>query len=393
MADDSFTCPPGARAGKLMKLARYNPLKDCSLVNGLQEFAHLIELGDPGLTTSGFLGGNPRGGHNVSLLELRWAKKFESKHAIACNSATSGLMAAVEAARVKLRKDKMLVSVPCFTMSATAAAPAVLGHSLYFEDASSDDFNVEGCEPEADVMIVTNLFGCPAQLHTKKWVADQREQILIEDNAQAILAMEQGKYTGTIGHIGVFSLNVHKHIQAGEGGVCVTDDDELAKYMRMFINHAEMFPNSAMLGLNLRMTEITAFIALQQLRKVDELVLGRRLVASAILESIGNIEGLVKPVAREDAHSVYALAFKVEKNRKEFVEAIRKQGVPLVEGYVNPLNRWPAFSRWACSCPVAEELHDRKLFLYENCAWDPTPAQCKEISEAFRKAAKEVEIA
>lgn len=379
-----------------MKLARYNPLKACGLVNGLQEFAHLIELGDPGLTTSGFLGGNPRGGHNVSFLELSWAAKFGSKHAIACNSATSGLMAAVEAARIKLGwgNEKLLVSVPCFTMSATAAGPAVLGNSLYFEDCDVESFCVDGFSKESDAVIATNLFGNPARLQELRRSADHEGQIMIEDNAQAILAMEREKYTGTIGHIGVFSLNVHKHIQAGEGGVCVTDDDELAKYMRMFINHAEMFEGSAMLGLNLRMTEITAFIALQQLRKVDELVLGRQLIASAILESIGDIEGLTKPVAQEgNTHSVYALAFKVEKNRKEFVEAIRKQGVPLVEGYVNPLNRWPAFSRWACSCPVAEELHDKKLFLYENCAWDPTPEQCKEIGAAFRKAAKEVEIA
>lgn len=376
-----------------MKIARYNPLKNCDLVNGLQEFGHLIELGDPGLTTSGFLGGKLRGGHNVSFLEIEWAKKFGSKHAIACNSATSGLLAACEAARVKLRKDKMLVSVPAFTMSATAAAPAFLKHALYFEDCEDETFCGDPPLMDADVAIVTNLFGHPAPLHLFRERADRQEQILIEDNAQAIMAMENGKFTGTVGHIGVFSLNVHKHIQAGEGGVCVTDDDELATYMRMFINHAEMFENSTMIGLNLRMTELTALVALQQLSWVDELVNTRIEKWAAITNAIGHIPGLTQPVWREVCrHVFYTIPFLVEKNRKEFVEAMKAEGVPLVEGYVNPLNRMPAFSKWKCSCPVAEDLHDRRLFCWENCAWDPTDKQVVEIGKAFQKAAKKVDI-
>jgi dTDP-4-amino-4,6-dideoxygalactose transaminase len=342
--------------------------------------------------TSGFLGGQPRGGQYIVQLEEEWAKKFGSKHAIACNSATSGLMAAVKAASTKLRKEKMLVSVPAFTMSATAAAPAILGHALYFEDCEDETF----CNRElgvGDVTIATNLFGHPAPLQKMRARADANRRILIEDNAQAILAQENEKFTGTIGHIGVFSLNVHKHIQAGEGGVCVTDDDALATYMRMFINHAEMFPDSHMIGLNLRMTELTAFVALQQLREVERLLLGRQLIASDIIASIGDIPGL-KPLTVRDGcvHVAYALPFLVEKNRKEFVEAVRLEGVPLVEGYVNPLNRMGAFSKWKASCPVAEDLHDRRLFYWENCAWDPTTKQIRDIGKAFRNAAEKVEL-
>lgn len=326
-------------------------------------------------------------------LEEEWAAMFGSKHAIACNSATSGLLAACEAARIKLRKEKMLISVPAFTMSATAAAPALLKHAIYFEDCEDETFCNDTMLLSADVTIVTNLFGHPAPLHLFKKHADERGQILIEDNAQAIMAMENGKFTGTIGHIGVFSLNVHKHIQAGEGGVCVTDDEKLATYMRMFINHAEMFDNSAMIGLNLRMTELTAFVALQQLRRTDELVDSRVEMAVKILNAIGHIPGLTQPVWRKGCrHVFYAIPFLVEKNRHEFVEAMKTEGVPLVEGYVNPLNRMGAFSKWKCSCPVAEDLHDRRLFYWENCAWDPTDEQIAEIGKAFRKVAEKVEL-
>jgi len=372
-----------------VKIEKYNSLGGCGLIPGLHAFGAKLDYGE--IDSSGFLGGVLRGGPHVCELEEEWCWKFGSKHAIACNSATSGLMAAVEAARIKRGMDRMLVSVPAFTMSATAAAPSVLGHAIYFEDCEDETFCVAEHSRNADVFIITNLFGCPAPLHEFRKLADLNGQIMIEDNAQAILAKENGKYAGTIGHIGVFSLNVHKHIQAGEGGVCVTDDDDLALYMRMFINHAEMFENSAMIGLNLRMTEITAFVALQQLGRVDELVRGRQEKAVLLLEAIGEVPGVRMPVQRENCdHACYAIPFLVERDRRKFVKAMREKRIPLVEGYVNPLNRMPAFTKWACECPVAEDLHDRRLFYWENCAWDPTEEQIKEIGKTFRKVAREV---
>ncbi len=372
-----------------MKLERYNSLGGCGLMSELQKFGAGLDWGT--WESSGFLGGKLCRGSFVTRLEDTWAAKFEVKHAIACNSATSGLMAAVEAARIKKNMDKMLVSVPAFTMSATAAAPSVLRHAIYFEDCEDKTFCVAEHSRHPDVIMITNLFGSPAKLCEFRKLCDVNGQIMIEDNAQAILAKEDGKYAGTIGHIGVFSLNVHKHIQAGEGGVCVTDDDDLALYMRMFINHAEMFENSAMVGLNLRMTEVTAFIALQQLGKVDELVMSRRKVAVELLEAIGEVPGVRMSVQRENCeHVCYAIPFLVEDSRGEFVRRMAREGVTLVEGYVNPLNRMMAFSKWACECPMAEDLHDRRLFYWENCAWDPTEEQIREIGETFRKVAREV---
>lgn len=372
-----------------MKIKRYNALEKCGFINGLKDFGQ--GLATARYASSGFLGGHLYGGEFVQELEVKWARKFEVKHAIACNSATSGLMAAVEAARVKKRMERMLVSVPAFTMSATAAAPAILGHAVFFEDCEDETFCVAKHNKHANVIMVTNLFGSPAPLHKFREQADKAGQIMIEDNAQAILATERGKYAGTIGHVGVFSLNVHKHIQAGEGGICVTNDDDLALYMRMFINHAEMFENSAMLGLNLRMTEITAFIAGKQLENMDRLVNGRRKVAIELLEAIGDNPGIRTPVVREDCeHACYALPFLVEnEGRSRFVNRMKEEGIPLVEGYVNPLNRMEAFWKWKCSCPVAEDLHDNRLFYWENCAWDPTDEQVKEIGEKFRKVAEE----
>ena len=330
---------------------------------------------------SGYLAGKERGGDRVLELENLWCETFGVKHAIACNSNTSGMLAACAALDVGPRST---VGVPCFTMSATAAAPAFLGATIEFSDVEDRTFCVHKDFGAPDVLMVTNLFGHPTSIGTLSAVSGMKT---IEDNAQAPFAMNYGRYAGTIADIGVFSLNVHKAMQCGEGGVCTTDDDELAARMRAFINHGEHV--SDRIGLNLRMPEVCAAIARVQLRRGKEIIGGRVEQAEAIIAAIGDIPGLRPPVVREGCtHVYYAIPFLVEKNRAEFCAALRAEGVPIVEGYVDPLYRMPAFSQFARPCPVAEDLHDRRLLYIENCAWDLTPEQIKQVGEAFQVAAE-----
>ena len=352
---------------------------------------------------SGYLAGKSRGGRWVRALEDRWCETFHVKHAIACNSATSGLLAAAFVAGLK-RGHKFIC--PAMTMSATAAAPMFTGAEPIFTDVSEDDFSgYASAYREANAIFVTNLFGHPAKLRLLRELADDDGCYLIEDNAQSPFATEGGKYAGTIGHIGVWSLNVHKPLQCGEGGIATTDDDELAEKLRNFINHGENVGGP--IGLNLRMPEICAAIALTQLNRAPEII-GRRIdQAEAIISAIGNIPGLRPPVVRPGCrHVYYTIPFLIEENmrigtadcdfnpissnkRGMFCTALRIEGVPIVEGYINPLYRLPAFNPYARSCPVAEDLQDRRLFYFENCAWDPTKEQIKKIGDAFKKAAEQ----
>lgn len=336
---------------------------------------------------SGYLAGRERGGRHVRALEDAWCETFGVKHAIACNSATSALLAACEAVNVHF--DTEVLTTP-MTMSATSAAPAFLGADLRYADVEDQTFSFAGPfsrEPGIRTHIVTNLFGHPALLRQTREMCDRFRWKMIEDNAQSPFAMEYGKYAGTIGHIGCFSLNIHKPIQCGEGGVCTTDDDDLAERMRNFINHGEH--RSDRIGLNLRMPEVCAAIALVQLRRGPEIIGGRIEQAEAIIAAIGDIPRLRPPVVREGCtHVYYTIPFLVEKNRTEFCNTLLAEGVPVVEGYVPPLYRMPAFSRFAHSCPVAEDLHDRRLLYIENCQYDFTPEQIKQVGEAFRMAAR-----
>lgn len=354
------------------------PIKRFKTIGGLEAGAAFAAAQD---CLSGFLGGKARGGYWVRALEDKWAETFGVKHAVACNSATSGLLAACHAIGVMQDTN---VAVPALTMSATAAAPALLGADISFCDVEPDYFCLDKGYGAPDVLIATNLFGQPTSIGR---LSDVLGVATIEDNSQSPFAMNHGRYAGTIADIGVFSLNVHKHIQCGEGGVCVTDDDGLAARLRGFINHGEMAGGS--IGLNLRMTEVTAAIALAQLARGKQIVEGRIAQAEAIIAAIGAIPGLRPPVERSGCkHVYYTIPFLIERDRAQFVRALAAEGVPLVEGYVDPLYRLPAFAKFARTCPVAEDLHDRRLFYWENCAYDPTPEQIKQIGNAFQKVAE-----
>ena len=154
----------------------------------------------------------------------------------------------------------------------------------------------------------------------------------------------------------------------------------------------------------MRMTEICACHARVQLNKGQDIVTWRIEQAKAILAAIGDIPGLRRPVQKFGCrHVYYTIPFLVDpsdrpgrvyppETRAWFCKLLREMGVPIVEGYVEPLYRLPAFSQFARSCPVAEDLHDRRLLYIENCAWDFTPEQIRQVGEAFHKAAEAVKL-
>lgn len=333
---------------------------------------------------SGFLGGELRGGLRVETLEQEFCNIFGSRYAVASNSATSGLLIASMACGVGPKTE--VICSP-LTMSASAAAPAFLGAGIKFGDVDPDTFNLMHWPvilPALQAVIVTNLFGHPASLKNMRALAEYHKLYLIEDNAQSIFAMEGTKYAGTVGHIGVYSLNVHKALNAGEGGICVTDDADLALHMRLFRNHSELagFP----VGLNLRMTEVTAAIALAQLAKREQIMAGRIRLAEDLTHLAVQYPGLIPPTVREGyKHSYYCWALKVERDRDWLVRAMQAEGLPLRKGYVDPLYRLKAFEKYKTPCPVAEKLHDETLCLFEVCAFNPSRNQMKGIKEAFEK--------
>jgi len=367
-----------------------------------------------GSWTDGFLGG-PK----VQAFEKAWSDFFKVKHTVSVNSNTSGLLAALGAVGVGPGDE---VIVPATTMSATATMPLFYGGIPVFADLEEQTFCLsvdsvlENITDKTKAIICVNLFGQPAEVAKLRKIADDRGLFLIEDNAQAPSATENGKYTGTIGHIGVFSLNYHKHIHTGEGGMCTTNDDRLAERMQMIRNHAEAvvgpagtFDLSNMLGLNLRMTEMSAAIGLVQLQEIEKHIDHRCYFANRLSAELDGLNGISIPVVRENCtHVYYDWILRYDEktvgiSRARFVEALQAEGFPCFAGYVAPLYWLPVFQErigighegypFTLSqrnydkglCPVAERLHLHEIIGVEICAYEIDDQRIDAMIKAFKK--------
>ncbi len=365
-------------------MKRFNTI-DCKEIHAASMAVQ--EAADDHSPLSGYIGSKSFGGTWCVALEAVWRETFGTKHAIAVNSATSGLLAACMAVGVE-HNDEVIVSP--YTMSATAAAPKILGAKIVFADIEPETFSIDPVEvsnaitPKTKAVIATNLFGHPAHLHELRDICNDRCVYLIEDNAQAIFAKEDGVYTGTMGHIGVFSLNVHKHLQVGEGGVCVTNNAELAKKMREAMNHGEM--RGGILGLNLRMTEVTAAMAYEQLQKAEHIIESRIDFAEAVSYHAKKKGLPITPPVRRDGcdHVYYCWAGLLQKG------PIRELPEPFRRGYMAPLWSWNAFKTkfngWEPAYQGVVEKIEREIVLVEICSIDPTDSEIIQMVEQLGRA-------
>ncbi len=381
----------------------------------------VVEVVDSGCL-SGFYGSPGEeffGGPKVRAFEQAWREAYGVAHAVTVNSATSGLIAAMGAVGVTPGDE---VIVPVTSMSATAVACLFYGGIPVFADIEDSTFCASPetiaaqITPRTRAIVVTNLFGHPAELAALRALADRRGIYLVEDSAQAPLAFEGERRAGTVGHIGIYSLNYHKHIHTGEGGVCVTADPDLAKRLELIRNHAE---NGAvwrgiddlvnMVGMNLRMTELEAAIGIEQLRGIDGHVGTRERIAKHLSAVAGELEGLTPPVVREGCrHNYYCWTMRIDAHglgvsRDLFAKALAAEGFPNFVGYVAPLHRLPMFRKRRAigrdgfpfnltnrsyadgMCPVGERLHAEDLILFEPCAWAIDDSTLDALGDALRK--------
>lgn len=298
---------------------------------------------------SGYIAGSLTGGPEVEALEREWEEYFGVRHAIAVNSATSGLLIAGKC----VARDYLYFGVPAFTMSASKTAIRIF-NIVFDEDIEDDYYCIDSFIAPATVAV--DLFGQPFDV-------ERASGFIIEDASQAIGAKYKGKYCGTLGNIGIFSLNFHKHINCGEGGVVVTDDDDLAHRMRLIRNHGEVVDPEIM-GLNFRMTEIEAAIARVQLTKLNGFI-ERRLVRCEFLNE--NLPAEFVPKVRPGCTHVYYLyPVKVPEKKEELLKALDKRGVPYIDGYNKPLADLPNVRRIHDELVCFSVKHDTSYKVLEN---------------------------
>lgn len=359
------------------------------------------------------------GGNEIRAFESAWAEHFDCRYAISVNSNTSGLIAAMGAVGISPGDE---VIVPPYSMSATVVAPLFYGGVPVFVDIDPDTFCLDLEKVKSAIthrtraIIAVDLFGHPAELRALRQLADERGIFLIEDAAQAPLAREYGRYAGTVGHIGVFSLNYHKHIHTGEGGMCCTNDEELALRLRAIRNHGENIVEplglkniTNLVGFNFRMTELSAAIGLTQLKKIDRLVDSRERIGTRLTQATRGLPGLTPPIVRDGCrHVYYVWSARYDANqtgikREKVVEALVAEGLPVYQGYVAPLYRLPLFRNrraigdkgWPLNltdrlyvdgmCPVVERMYEKELIEVHVCSHLFDEAEQQALIDGFEK--------
>ncbi|SMC39960.1 DegT/DnrJ/EryC1/StrS family aminotransferase [Sporomusa malonica] len=372
---------------------------------GEEEKAAVIKVMESG-TLSAFLGRAGEGflgGPKVKEIEYEFAEKFGVRHGISVNSATTALHTAIAACEIG-PGDEVLVTP--YTMAATATAILMNNAVPVFVDVCSETYNLNPNElekwltPRSKAIIVTNLFGLPANLPEIMRFAKKHGLYVIEDNAQSPGATINGRQAGTFGDLGIFSLNYHKVIHSGEGGIILTDNEKLAYRCQLIRNHGELIvdelndSDTVVLGSNYRMTELHAVIGIEQLKKLDGFLKMRRKLADRLtsgLNKYGGLKGVTVPAGYEHSYYVYPIQFDKAVwgiKRATFAAAMKAEGFPLGEGYVKPLYLLKIFQHKKVynqtqypfslidnpvqdyhkgTCPVVENLHEERLLSADVC--------------------------
>jgi len=396
---------------------KYNPIG----AEELQAARQVIESG----ILSQFLGcwhEDFYGGPKVREFERMAAHYFGVKHAVTFNSWTSGLVAAVGAIGIE-PGDEVIVTP--WTMSATATAILHWNAIPVFADIDPETYNLDPASIERNIspytraIMVADIFGQSADMDEIMSIAARHRLKVISDTAQAPGARYKGRYAGTCAHVGGYSLNYHKHIHTGEGGILVTNDDTIANRAQLIRNHAEAVVGDKaennlanMIGHNFRLGEIECAIGIEQLKKLDRLVASRQALANALTEGLQGLPGLRTPVTRPDrTHAYYVYPMQVNPavlgvSRDRICDALQAEGLAMSRRYQN-IHLLPLYQRkiaygsqgfpWSSAlcrrevsyakgiCPVAESLNDSTYLGFGLCVYDLGPDDIALIVASFRK--------
>jgi perosamine synthetase len=386
-------------------------------VIGEPEKAAVAEVMESGIL-SRFIGGWHQdffGGPQVQAFEQEWAAACGARHAVSVNSATSGLYAACGAAGVGAG-DEVIVSP--YTMSASCVAPMVYNATPVFADINPETYCLDPesirarITPNTKAIVVVHIFGMAADMDPIMELAAAHDLVVIEDCAQSPFATYKGRPVGTLGHMGVFSFNYHKHIHTGEGGMITTNDDRFAERCQLIRNHAEavvagkgVSDLTNMIGFNYRMGEIEAAIGLCQLAKGPGLIDARKKNVAYLEAGLAGLPGLSMPTtepAGDHVYYVHALGYDpdetgvpssvlVDALKAELpVTELREGEGPLVRaGYVQPVYNLPIFQARSDFyppglCPVTEAANQR-LLIHEFMRPPMREADLDDVIAAFTK--------
>lgn len=297
------------------------------------------------------------------------------KYGVATSSGTAALHLALAALGIKGGDE---VIIPTLSFVATANAIKYTGAKPVFVDSHPNYWCIdpakieEAVTPRTRAIIPVHLYGHPCDMDPIMDIAQRHSLYVIEDAAEGHGADYKGKKAGSFGNVSCFSFYGNKIITTGEGGMCLTDDEELAGKMRVLRDHG-MNPNRRywhdVVGFNYRMTNLQAAVGAAQVGKLDEFMKKKRQIASWYAEALRELEvmGLIKLHCEMPwAKCVYWMySITVEVNRRVkiswLMEKLRGGGIETRPFFV-AINLLPPY-RSETNFPIAEALSEKGLSL------------------------------
>jgi len=328
-------------------------------------------------------------------LEEAFCNKYGVKYAIAVNSGTSGLHAALVAAGVKPGDE--VITTP-FTVVVDSTVPVIMGAEPIFADIDPETHNIdpksiqERITKKTKAIIPVAHDGLPYDIDEVKKIADENDIIVVEDNAQAMLAEYKGRYVGKDANITMFSFERTKHVSTGEGGMLITNDEGLATRARKFAGmgfknlsarksdlvagvpleyQTPSYERNDAVGLNYRFNEFLAAIALAQFEIADERVKLRRDIAKLYTEIFTNTNFKMQkiPEGYVSSYFTYAVESPFEKINEwsNFHKHHINNGgddfyAAMILSYEEPImKKLGYYEKCKGTCPVAEEIQPKMM--------------------------------
>lgn len=308
------------------------------------------------------------GGKRVQEFENLLARYTGSRYAIAVNSGTAALQAALYALDLK-QGDEVLL--PSFTFVATANAVVSVGAKPVFVDIISSNYTMDPDDlrkkitKRSKAVIPVHLYGNFAYMDEISEIAGSHGMDVVEDAAQSLGTTYRNKQSGTFSRAGCFSMYAAKVVTSGEGGAIVTNEKGLYEKIRKIRNHGMLHGyDTRMLGLNLRLPEISAAIAKVQMKKLPALLKRRERNARILTELLDDLD-VVLPMEREGVKVNWYLYTISTRNRNKIAKSLNERGIGAAAYYSIPAHRTPFYNSkarlpvtdWAASTVLSLPVH------------------------------------
>lgn len=296
-------------------------------------------------------------GEHVKSFQNELAAYLDVKHVITCANGTDALQISMMALGLKPGDE---IITPSFTYIATTEVIGLLGLKPVFVDCNPENFNISVDEVEKAItkktkaIVPVHLFGQSSDMKSIMRLAKKYNLFVIEDNAQAIgsdyLGFNQPQKTGTIGNIGCTSFFPSKNLGCfGDGGAMMTNDDELAKKLRMIANHGQSKRYyHDIVGCNSRLDNIQAAVLRIKLKELDQYILNRQKAANYYDQNLKDLDQLTLPFRNLDSNHVfhqYTLKLDDSILRDELIQYLADKNIPAMVYYPVPAHRQKMFSK------------------------------------------------